>query len=120
MGDEAAVPEEGLSGTYVFDHRRSRQGYRLNKMCMSLTKPENREAFLADELSYMRQYGLPEDQIEAVQQRDWLGMVKLGGNIYMLIKIGHLIGEGLYAAGAQQRGQTLEEFLETRGAKDAR
>lgn len=117
---EAAAAADGIEGTYVFDHRRSRQGYRLNKMCMSLTDPANREAFLADEDAYLRRYGLPEEQIEAVKARDWLRMVKLGGNIYMLIKMGHLIGEGLYVAGAQQRGQTLEEFLETRVAKDAR
>ena len=109
-----------LEGTYVFDHHRSRAGYRLNKMCMSLTDPRNREAFLADELAYLRSYDIPEEQIEAVQARDWLRMVQLGGNIYMLIKMGHLIGEGLYVAGAQQRGETLEQFLETRGAKDAR
>lgn len=116
----AATGAAAIEGTYVFDHRRSRQGYRLNKMCMSLTDPKNREAFLADEDAYLRSYGIPEEQIEAVKDRDWLRMVKLGGNIYMLIKMGHLIGEGLYVAGAQQRGQTLEEFLETRGARDAR
>ena len=120
MPQEPSAPHEALEGTYVFDHRRSRQGYQLNKMCMSLTDAANREAFLADEPAYLRRYKLSEEQIEAVQARDWLRMVKLGGNIYMLIKMGHLIGEGLYAAGAQQRGQTLEEFLETRTAKDAR
>lgn len=116
----AASGAGDLEGTYVFDHRRSRKGYRLNKMCMSLTDPANREAFLADEDAYLRRYGVPEEQIEAVKARDWLRMVQLGGNIYMLIKMGHLIGEGLYVAGAQQRGQTLEEFLETRVAKGAR
>jgi protocatechuate 4,5-dioxygenase alpha chain len=122
MPEDDAKPAEpaALEGTYVFDHHRSRQGYRLNKMCMSLTNPKNREAFLADELAYLRSYDIPEEQIEAVLARDWLRMVKLGGNIYMLIKMGHLIGEGLYVAGAQQRGETLEQFLETRGAKDAR
>jgi protocatechuate 4,5-dioxygenase alpha chain len=119
MTDPETAPESA-EGTYVFDHRRSRQGYRLNKMCMSLTDPQNREAFLADELAYLRRYDVPEEQIRAVQARDWLAMVKQGGNIYMLIKLGHLVGEGLYAAGAQQRGETLEQFLETRGAKDAR
>lgn len=128
MADDEATPAvvagsatgEVLEGTYVFDHRRSRQGYRLNKMCMSLTDPRNREAFLADEEAYLRSFDIPEEQIEAVRARDWLRMVQLGGNIYMLIKMGHLIGEGLYVAGAQQRGETLEQFLETRGAKDAR
>jgi protocatechuate 4,5-dioxygenase alpha chain len=119
-GDAGASDAGDLEGTYVFDHRRSRQGYRLNKMCMSLVDPANRDAFLADEAAYMRDYDVPEEQIRAVQSRDWLALVKMGGNIYMLIKVAHLIGGGLYAAGAQQRGETLEEFLETRGARDAR
>lgn len=109
-----------LAGTYVFDHRRSRAGYELNKMCMALVDPDNRAAFLADEAGYLSRYRLTDAQVRAVKERDWLNMVKLGGNIYMLIKMGHLIGEGLYAAGAQQRGETLEEFLATRGVEDAR
>lgn len=123
MSDDSSKQDaeaDALEGTYVFDHRRSRKGYRLNKMCMSLVKPENRERFMEDELAYLQSYGLPEDQLRAVQDRDWLELVKQGGNIYMLIKMGHLVGEGLYVAGAQQRGETLEQFLETRGAKDAR
>lgn len=121
MSDDSSKPEpEALEGTYVFDHRRSRQGYKLNKMCMSLVKPENRDAFMADELAYLQRFDIPEEQVRAIQARDWLELVKQGGNIYMLIKMGHLVGEGLYAAGAQQRGETLEQFLETRGAKDAR
>lgn len=100
--------------TYVFDHEMSEKGYCLNKMCMSLTKPENRAAFKADENAYMEEYRLTEEQKQAVRNRDWLRMVKLGGNIYLLMKIGAVVGQGLYTLGAQQRGQTLEQFLETR------
>lgn len=112
--------DEPIEGTYVFDHRQSRSGYALNKMCMSLTRPENRQAFLSNQLAYLRRYGVPDDQIAAVQARDWLYLTKAGGNVYMLLKLGHLIGEGLYALGAQQRGQTLEEFLDTRLVRGAR
>lgn len=112
--------DDDIEGTYVFGLGRSHQGYALNKMCMSLSKAENRELFLADQLGYMRGYDVPEEQIEAIQRRDWLALTKAGGNVYMLLKLGHLIGEELYALGAQQRGETLEEFLQTRLAREAR
>jgi protocatechuate 4,5-dioxygenase alpha chain len=112
--------KEAPAGTYIFDHQRSNLGYALNKMCMSLTKAENRERFTADPLAYMRSYDVPEDQIDAVERRDWLSLTKSGGNVYMLLKLGHLLGVELWAIGAQQRGQTLEQFLETRTVKDAR
>jgi protocatechuate 4,5-dioxygenase alpha chain len=112
--------DSGIDGTYVFDHRQSRKAYHLNKMCMSLTKPENRKLFAQDMGAYMRSYEVPEDQIKAVEEGDWLTLTKVGGNVYMLLKLGHVLGTELYALGAQQRGQTLEEFLESRAAKEAR
>ena len=112
-------PDWGIPGTYVFDAKRSRLGYRLNKLCMSLTKPENRTAFKADPESYMEKYAVPEEQRQAVRDRDWLRLIKLGGNIYLLIKIAEVFGVGLYGMGAQQRGETMEQFLQTRSGKGA-
>lgn len=119
MSSSATGPDP-IPGTYVFDHRLSRRGYALNKMCMSLTSAANRERFLADPAAYMREFGVPDEQIRAVEAHDWLTLTKSGGNVYMLMKMSTLLGDGLYALGAQQRGQSLEEFLETRQAKDAR
>jgi protocatechuate 4,5-dioxygenase alpha chain len=51
-----------LPGTHVFTSERSQQGYRLNKLAATLTKPANREAFLADEDAYMSELGLSEDE----------------------------------------------------------
>ena len=49
-----------LPGTHVFTGERSQQGYRLNKLAATLTKPANREVFLAlaDEDAYMSEFGL--------------------------------------------------------------
>lgn len=110
----------GIDGTYVFDHRQSRKAYHLNKMCMSLAKSENRDRFTEDPEAYMHAYDVPEEQIRAIKEGDWLELTKAGGNVYMLLKLGHVMGTELYALGAQQRGQTLQEFLETRVAKEAR
>ena len=117
---QSSQPQDwGIPGTYVFDHTRSRMGYRFNKMCMSLTKAENRLEFKADPDAYMSEYRITDEQKQAVQAQDWLRLIKLGANIYLMIKIAEAYGVGLYTMGAQQRGETLERFLESRSRKGA-
>lgn len=103
-----------IPGTYVFDIARARQGYPFNKMAYSLQDPANRETYLKDELGYLERYGLTAGQIAAVLDRDWLRLIKEGANSYMLMKLGATIGVGHYHQGAQERGETYEEFLATR------
>lgn len=111
----------GIPGTYVFDHTRARLGYELNRMAYSLTDAANREAFRRDEEGYLARYKLNEAQKEAIRRRDWLALTKEhGGNIYYIYKIGAAVGTGLYHMGAQMRGETYEQFLDTRGGKGAR
>lgn len=109
-----------IPDTTVFDGRISRQGYRLNKFSMSMTDAANREAFKSDEEGYMARWGLTDAEKELVRQRDYRGMIEAGGNIYMIMKVGAVLGHGLYQIGAQQRGETFEEFLATRNASGAR
>jgi protocatechuate 4,5-dioxygenase alpha chain len=103
-----------IPGTYTFNGERSRQGYRLNKLAMSLTDPDNRKRFLADEEGYMRATGLDEAERILVQRRDWAAMIKHGGNIYLILKIAGTVGQTLLQMGAQMRGETLEQFMATR------
>jgi protocatechuate 4,5-dioxygenase alpha chain len=120
-GTGTALTDWGIPGTYVFDHTRSRAGYELNKLAYSLTDQANREAFRKDEEGYMARYKLTEAQKSAIRRRDWLALAKAhGGNIYYMYKLGATTGAGLYHMGAQMRGETYEQFLETRGAKGAR
>jgi protocatechuate 4,5-dioxygenase alpha chain len=120
-GTGMALTDWGIPGTYVFDHTRSRAGYELNKLAYSLTDPANRAAFRKDEEGYMARYKLTEAQKDAIRRRDWLALTKEhGGNIYYIYKLGATTGAGLYHMGAQMRGETYEQFLETRGAKGAR
>ena len=96
-------------------------GYELNRLAHSLTNRANREAFRKDEEGYMALYKLSEPQKQAIRARDWLALTKVhGGNIYYIYKLGAATGTGLYHMGAQMRGETYEQFLETRGAKGAR
>jgi protocatechuate 4,5-dioxygenase alpha chain len=118
---DAPVSDWGIPGTYVFDSTRSRRGIALNRFAFSLTSPRNRETFRADEAAYMARFGVGAAAADAVRRRDWLALVsEHGGNIYYIYKVGAAVGHGLYHMGAQMRGQTYDEFLQTRAAKGAR
>jgi protocatechuate 4,5-dioxygenase alpha chain len=103
-----------VAGTLVFNGERSRAGYRLNRMAMSLTDAGNRAAFVADEAGYARGLGLNDAEIDMLQRRDWKAMIEAGGSIYVLIKIAGALGIHLYAVGAQTAGMTLEQFMAKR------
>lgn len=110
-----------IPGTTVFDWRESRRGYRINRFAMSLTSPESRAAFKADEEAWMERHGLSAEERRFVRDRDFRGLIEqCGGNIYMIMKIGACTGHGLYHIGAQLRGESFEDFMETRNAKGAR
>jgi protocatechuate 4,5-dioxygenase alpha chain len=103
---------DDIPGTYLFDRRRSQQGYQLNMFYFSLMKAANREAFLADERKYLERFKLTPEQRNAVLARDWLGMIKLGGNIYYMSKFGATLGRSFqYMAGAMS-GVTQEQYAE--------
>lgn len=110
-----------IPGTTIFDGVESRKGYRLNKFAMSFTRPENREAFMANEEAFMEAYSLNDQEKQFLRDRDFHGLIdQCGGNIYMIMKIGTCTGHGLYHIGAQLRGQTFEDFMATRNAEGAR
>jgi protocatechuate 4,5-dioxygenase alpha chain len=103
-----------IPGTTVFTGSRSQQGYRINKLAMSLTEPANRAAFKADERGYMNKYGLTEAEAGLIERRDWAALIEAGGNIYLLLKIAGTVGQNLLQMGAQMRGETLDTFMQTR------
>jgi protocatechuate 4,5-dioxygenase alpha chain len=116
MGRQVTRP---IPDTTVFDLRASRRGYRLNKLCASLCRPENRAAFQRDEEAYVARCGLTEREKALIRERDFQGLIEAGTNIYYLLKIGSVTSTGLYRMGAQMRGETYEQFLSTRNLKDA-
>jgi protocatechuate 4,5-dioxygenase alpha chain len=103
---------DDIPGTYVFDGEHSRKGYHLNMFCMSLNKAENRDEFRKDEAAYLQQFPMTEAQRTAVLERDWLGMLRVGGNIYYTFKIAIFDGLNMQQAGAAMSGNgtTFEEF----------
>lgn len=107
----AADPVAEIAGTVIFDGRRSRAGLPLNNLSMALNKKSERERFVADPESFMKQFGLSKDQKEAVRTRNFLRMIELGGNIYFIYKIGMVDGMKVPEIVATMTGQTTEEFL---------
>jgi protocatechuate 4,5-dioxygenase alpha chain len=104
-----------ISGAIVFNGEQSRRGYRLNRMAMSLTAPENRARFQADEEGFMRDAGLHLNETDLVRRRDWKGMLENGASIYLVIKIAGAVGQSLQQVGAHTAGITVEEFLKRKG-----
>ena len=101
---------EDIPGTYLFNKDRCHEGYYLNMFCMSLIKLHNRETFRADEGAYLDKFPLTEEQRRCVLERDWLGMIHVGGNIYYISKLGATDGRSFqYLAGAMS-GMTQEEY----------
>ncbi|MDN5842256.1 MAG: protocatechuate 3,4-dioxygenase [Alcaligenaceae bacterium] len=109
-----------IPDTLIFDLRESRKGLRINTMCDALTTEANREACKADTESFMTRFGLSEQEKDLVRRRDWAGLNEHGGNIYYLLKLGFVLGHGLYRMGAQMRGESFDEFLASRTTQGAR
>ena len=80
-------PDDRIPEIPLFDRQRSLRGYRINKMAMGLAKPENRDAFRADESAYLDRFGLTAEEKEAVMTRNWREMVRLGGTVFFILKI---------------------------------
>lgn len=103
-----------IPDTPLFDRPRSNAGFALNKMAMGLSTPEGRTAFLADEGAYLDRFALTPEQRAAVMARDWEEMVRLGGNLFYILKISAVDPTPIRAIGAAQAGMSLDAFLETR------
>ena len=108
-----------IPDTSIFDLRLSLRGRRLNRLCAALCSPQERDAFKRDEEAYLSRFSLSEEEKNLVRKRDFRALIEAGTNIYYLLKIGSVTGNGLYRMGAQMRGETYEQFLSTRHFKDA-
>jgi protocatechuate 4,5-dioxygenase alpha subunit len=111
---EQLTPGVRIKGSEVFDLATSWRGLRINKMCNALSQATNREAFQRDEEAFMTAWNLTEEEKQLVRERDFSGLLAAGGNIYFLLKLGVVTGNGLYKMGAKMRGETHEQFLATR------
>jgi protocatechuate 4,5-dioxygenase alpha chain len=103
---------DDIPGTYVYDAERGRMGYALNMFCMSLNKAENRKTFKANEAAYLDRFPLNAEQRRTVLERDWLGMLRVGGNIYYTIKIAFCDGLTFQDVAGMMSGVPKETYAQ--------
>ena len=110
-------PDDRIPDTPLFDRARSLRGYNLNRMAMALRDPANRDAFRRDEVAFADRFGLDAEQKAAVLAQDWREMVRLGGNVFYILKIAAIHPARVTEIGAQQAGMDHETFLRERLGK---
>lgn len=101
---------DDIPGTYVFTTQRCKNGYQLNKFCKSLDVAENREAFRANPGDYLDRFPMSAEQRLTVEQRDWLRMLQLGGNIYYTFKLAVFDGLTMQHVGGLMSNMSVDEF----------
>jgi protocatechuate 4,5-dioxygenase alpha chain len=101
---------EDIPGTYVFDADRSREGYHLNMFCISLRLEINRRKMKDDPETYLATFPMSEQQKQAVRDRDWNGLLALGGNIYYTSKLAAFDEITFQNLAAMMTGSSREEY----------
>jgi protocatechuate 4,5-dioxygenase alpha chain len=101
---------EDIPGTYVFDGKYAHGSYPLNKMLFSFNTEECRDEFERDPSAYCDKFGVAGKYKDAVINKDFLGMLKMGANIYFMAKMAIPRGTSVQDCGAQFQGITTKEF----------
>ena len=103
-------PYLDVPGTTIFDADQSRKAYWLNQFSMSLMKDENRKRFKADEDAYLAEWPMTDEQRAAVRARDLNWMMRTGGNIYFLSKLGATDGLSFQQMAGSMTGMTEQQY----------
>jgi protocatechuate 4,5-dioxygenase alpha chain len=101
-----------IPGTTVFDAELSRKGYQLNNFFFSLMKDENRKEFKSDQNAYLRKFAMSQEQREAVLARDWNELLRLGGNIFFMLKLSFCDGLSVQQLAGAMTGMTAEQYAQ--------
>jgi protocatechuate 4,5-dioxygenase alpha chain len=101
---------EDIPGTYVFDGKHAHGAYPLNKLLFSFNREENRNEFDRDPAAYCDKYGVTGKYKDFVLQKDFLGMLRAGANIYYMAKMAIPRGTSVQDAGASFQGISTKEF----------
>lgn len=86
--------------------------YELNRFMYDLMERENRESFQEDAPAFTAGYELSAEEREAIEARDWNGLIERGVSVYILANLGAAVGLTLFDIGASFRGETPEQLSE--------
>ena len=101
---------DDIPGTYVFDGETSHSAYALNKLLFSFNRESCRQEYARGPMAYADKFGLSDAQKKALIDDDFLGLLRLGANIYFLAKLAVPRGFTIQDAGAAFQGIQTEEF----------
>ncbi len=110
---------EALSGTYPFTLESSVKNYRINKYLHDMVAPAHRAFFREDQEASFEKAGLLPEERRLIRELDWRGLIHYGVIFFMLEKLGAVVGVSNLHIYAAMRGQTLDEFQQTRNAPGA-
>ncbi|MFV0462877.1 MAG: protocatechuate 4,5-dioxygenase subunit alpha [Nostocoides sp.] len=99
-----------IPGTIIFDADQSAKGYHINQFCMSMMDPQNRARFLADQRAYLDDWDLSQAAKDAIVALDLNELMRLGGNIYFLSKLGATHGLSFQQMAGSMTGMTEPEY----------
>jgi len=111
---------ETLEGTYLFDLRTSHRALKLNRFLWNMIGAPARESFTADPEASMTAAGLNDTEKALVRARDWLGMIQHGASFFVLEKFARVARTTNLEVYAIMRGETFEEFMQTRRVPECR
>jgi protocatechuate 4,5-dioxygenase alpha chain len=104
-------PYRDIPGTTVFDSDMARAGYQVNQFCMTLMNAENRKRFRADERAYLDEWPMSEEQKQAVLDRDYNKLLKLGANVYYFSKLFFTDKVSFQKAASLMTGMSEEDYV---------
>lgn len=104
-------PRAQLRGVIRYGGALASRGLRLTEFLVAISRPGQREAFLADEAGTLARFGLDEAEQALVRERDYAGLLEAGAHVYAVAKSGHAFGATLMDIGARLRGQGTAELV---------
>jgi protocatechuate 4,5-dioxygenase alpha subunit len=108
MGTSSAFDD--IPGTVVFDADLAAKGYQVNNFFFSLMKADNRAAFKTDEDAYLSRFPMTEEQRRAIRTRDWNKLLRLGGNIFYMLKLSFCDGLSVQELAGQMTGLSAQGY----------
>jgi gallate dioxygenase len=105
---------ENIDGIYPFTLEVSHRAYRLNDLLHRLVDPEHRRRFVDDSNELYNEFELTDEERQMLDDRDWISLIRYGVIFFCLEKMAAVLGISSPDIYAQMRGETLNEFLNSR------
>jgi gallate dioxygenase len=105
---------EDIPGTYAFDIGFSVKALNLNRFFWRHREPAFRELVTRDLEAAFSELHLTEQEKELVRSKDWLALIKYGVSFFVLEKFARVQKTSNLQVYAIMRGESLEDFLNTR------